>query len=382
MNLYGYISFKIFIKVGDSFFSFYSEYFDIAVRKKISNDMIREMAKYILTYSKKYLFKKDNSSNDFQNTTKSQYRSFETQISILDNIIKEYEDNYKYFKSDRKFKIINKLVVDDFEKLSNIESDTIQFILSNPQYLSKVPYKTGIRFKKHNFEPTKTLINREECDYDIYENRIIVSFLKYLYKVITDKSVKILIDNSFDEESKIEPEYCLSGLNIKSEMKFVLNEYYDKLKIRMNKVYELYLRYKNLFQCKEVRIDNVPKPTHIFTQVLHYKKIFSIIVEWFFYGNYDMKSEKLLLTFPDVSTIYEYYLLLKINNCFYNDYKLNYLNAFPYTMRKNSKYINTEYENTFVFGDNNEVVVYYQPVVYTYSNLNNMYILPADNCTM
>ncbi|WP_428817668.1 hypothetical protein ACQR2L_05020 [Clostridium butyricum] len=372
INFYGYISFKVFIIKEDSIFTFYSGYFDIAVRKKINNDIIREMAKYILTYSKKYLFKKDNSSNDFKNTTKSKYRTFETQISIIDSIIKEYEINYKYFKSDKKYKLMNKYAIDDFEKVSNISNETIQFILSNPQYLSKVPYRTGIRYNKKNFEPIKTLIGKEGYDYDIYENRIVVSFLKFLYKEITDKFMKITIDNVENSEQNIVSEYCLSGNEIKNEMKFIFNEYNEKLKLRRNKIYELYMRYKNIIQCNEIYITNAPMPTQIFTRILHYRKIFLAISEWYLNGNYDMKTEKLLLTFPDVSVIYEYYLLLKINNNINNKYLFKNSNTFPYAMGTKAKYKNTEYENTFIFGENNDIVVYYQPVIYTYKNLNNI----------
>lgn len=378
INLYGYVSFKIFIKNNSKVFSLYSGYYDIAVRKKISNGCIREMAKYILTYSKKYLFSKDNTTVDFQNTIVSKYRNFETQISILDNIIKEYEINYKYFKSDTKFKLTSEFIVDNFEKLSDVKDETIKFMLTNPQYLIKVPYRTGIRYNNQNFQPKKTLISRGKCDYNIYENNVVVGFLKYLYNEISDKVSKISIEDNNNVNFTINPEYDLSGYDVKNEMKLIFNEYSDKLTLRMNKIHELYFRYKNILKCSELIVNTVPKPTQIFTQILHYKKVFKVIYQWFMHGSYDMKIERLLLTFPDVSRIYEYYILFKINNSINNIYRLKGEVTFHYKMDEFSKYENTEYENTFIFGDNKDVVVYYQPVVYT-NNLSNQIGLFRNN---
>ena len=48
----------------------------------------------------------------------------------------------------------------DFEKLNMIKGDTIQFIVSNPQYLRQTQIMTGIKYNKTNLIPIKTLINK------------------------------------------------------------------------------------------------------------------------------------------------------------------------------------------------------------------------------
>ena len=73
----------------------------------------------------------------------------------------------------------------------------------------------------------------------------------------------------------------------------------------------------------------------------------------------------MILSFNSVSEIYEYYVLLNINEyLMQNKFDLIDTLKIVYTTSKKSLYINTRFENTFIFKKNDmEVTVFYQPLV-------------------
>ncbi|WP_411680027.1 DUF2357 domain-containing protein [Clostridium thailandense] len=373
LNYFGYVSITVFIQTVNGSYEFYSSYLDVAVRDNISSDIIRKMIEYIAENSQKYLFKKDDKVKDLANVIKSKNRNVHTEISMLENIIFEYENNFKYFKTGTKYKIKNNYIVDDFEKLKEIKNETIQYIISNPQELIEVQYNTGIIYNKFNLQPKKTIISKNELCYDIYENKIILGFLRYVYDLLIYKIKYVENHENSYEKKHIE----LGYISLSNEIYVKLNESLNKYKIKIynikKKVQELYFMYKQIFKCESIIVNNTPKPSSIFMEIQYYRKIYKVIKDWFQSGNYNFENERMILTFSEVSQIYEYYVLFKINNYITeNEYCLKQLEKFEYNL-KNSKYVNTKFENTFIFkkGKRN-VTVYYQPVISVGLPFNNI----------
>ena len=117
-------------------------------------------------------------------------------------------------------------------------------------------------------------------------------------------------------------------------------------------------------------------------------------MDWFKGGNYNLQSERMILTLSEVNKIYEYYILFKINNYILeNGFYLIHCNKFSYRLNINQKYKNTKYENTFLFvREDYSVVVYYQLVIYlervSYDNKiglfrnNNISFGTGKSCTV
>lgn len=366
LNYFGYVSFTISIKTSGANYEFYSNYLDVAVRDNISSELIRKMVSYIAENSQKYLFKDESNIKDFVNVEKSKNKNIDTEISVLESMIFEYESNFKYFKLGAKNKIENNYVVDDFEKLKGINKETIQYIISNPQNLISINYNTGIIYNKLNLQPKKTLINKNRISYNIYENQVVLGFLKYIYNSISSK-IRDIEKRIYNQKIySVRVEYVSSASEIYKEVNKILNKYKIKLDQIKEKIQLLYFMYKQLLKCGEINVCNTPKPSAIFMGTQHYRKIYKVIRDWFESGNYDLQKEKMILTFSEASQIYEYYVLFRINNYItQNGYYLKEINKFDYILRKSSKYKNTKYENTFIFekGELN-IIVFYQPVIY------------------
>lgn len=366
LNYFGYVCFTVSIKTDKNEYEFYSKYIDVAVRDNISSDLIRKMIHYIVENSQKYLFKEESNIKDFADVEKSKNKNINTEISMLENILLEYEVNFKYFKLGAKYKIEDNYIIDDFEKIKEIDKETIQYIISNPQNLMTANYNTGIRYNKLNLQPKKTLINKNKVSYDIYENRVIVGFLKYVYNLILSK-ISYIEKRVYNQEAySIRGEYISSASELYKEVNKILDKYKIKLERIKEKIQRLYVMYKQSLNCGDININNVPKPSTIFMETGYYRKIYKVIRDWFESGNYNLESEKMILTFSEASQIYEYYVLFRINNYINaNGYFLKERIKFNYRLRKNAKYKNTKYENTFIF-ENGEMkaIVYYQPVIY------------------
>lgn len=366
LNYFGYTTITIQIETIDKNYFLYSNYLDVAIRDTVSSDIVREMIKYISTYSQKYLFKENTDIKDFCSIKESKYKNTETEISLLEEILIAYENNYKYFKTSSKYTINSNYIVDDFNKLREIKNETIQYIISNPQHLISVNHSTGFKHNKLHLQPRKTLINKNGIIYDIYENRIVLGFLKHIYHCILKKIE--YIDNQIDNNQNyfILSGYVSSSNEIHKEAYNKLYKYKTQLYVINKKIQKFYFMYKQILKCNEINVISIPKPTAIFMNIAHYRKIYKIIKDWFDGGNYDFQTEKLILTFSEASQIYECYLLFKINNYISGKkYSLINSNKFTYKLSKHSKYKNTNFENTFSFKkEKTNITVYYQPVIY------------------
>ncbi|MGO5064066.1 hypothetical protein [Clostridium sp. LCP25S3_F8] len=128
----------------------------------------------------------------------------------------------------------------------------------------------------------------------------------------------------------------------------------------------------------------MPKPSSVFMKIQHYRKIYKVIKDWFESGNYDLSNEKMILTFPLASQIYEYYILFRINNYITeNGYDLRNSKNFLYGLKTNAKYENTKFNNTFIFQkEKTTITVYYQPVIFLNQVVNDIGLFRNNNISI
>lgn len=361
---------------------YYSEYISVAINRdnEEAYKSIQQMIDYIYNKNSTLIYSSniDRVSNVLSGTEYSKNRGIDTEITLLNQIIAIYNINLKYFMSDLKFKILSNTSVDDFNKVRMINNDTIKFIVANPQELSAVNHKTGINYNGQNLQPVKTLISKNYNSYEIYENKVIIGFLKYLINEITTKVYKInlvLLDNHINLNLKqaLEKEYILSSEIVYSYSRITIKKYLQELELIKEALQGLYLKYKHVIRCEEKIVKNIPNPTNIFLSVNHYRNIFTIINKWFKHGNYDMLQNKVILSFLTADEIYEYYCLLNIIQVIKNlDFSEDEINRkkYDYKFNKyNNLYKHSKIDNTFYFSNGSKsLVLYYQPIVYSYEN--------------
>ena len=388
LDNFGFVQLSINIIYNDNTkISLYSDFYSVMVKDDAVSDSLKCMADYVYSNHEQFLLDENMKSLDSSSLKNSINKSIETQISILNEILIVYRNQYYYFKNNSKFTLCEEGEINNIEKLRVVNNNTINYIVQNPNELHAVTNNSCINIDGDNYLPHKTLIYDYKKSYDIYENRVVINFLSTIVDSIIElqdkiKSKIIRLD-CFD---KIENGYKNSAYIIYGITKKKLDDFYIKLSEFKLKYVELYKMYISVIPVSKMQIDCVPKPTHIFLKVKQYYSIFNCIIKWFDYGVYDLKKEDFLVPFLANSQLYECYILLKILNCF-TENNYNYIQSAKYSYKpSNAKhYQNTRYNNTFVFeGNNRMVTVYYQPVVYAKPNpqSNNINLLRNTKLSM
>lgn len=364
-NFYGYVYISIEYTYKGKVFRTHTDWLDIYIKNDYISELINPMVEYIYNNANKFLYSEDSNVLDYSSIGRSNNKNMYTKISLLEKIELIYRENLKLFKNYSYYESKEKYVIDNFEKLKIINSDTIQFILSNPQYLKHTEAVTGIKNNKKSLIPIKTLISKNEISHNVYENKVVLGFLKSLY-LLLQQEIKALSSSDINiKRNKGDINYISSGYHIHEYIFNNINLYIDKLISFKKKFLELYLLYKKVLKCDELVINKVPKPTSNFIKFKHYQKIYLSIKEWFQYGNYDLEIEKMILSFNSVSEIYEYYILLNMNEYLLkNNFDLVDISKTLYITNKKSLYTNSKFENTFLFRRNDmDVCIFYQPLI-------------------
>lgn len=376
IDIFGTVQFGIIIHYeNNEIIELYSKHIHVSIKRNFSNNNILNMAKYIDQHYMKFLFSSERTSKVSSSIKKTNFKTVETYISILNEIIAEYEINYKNFKSNSKFNIVTRKKIDSFEKLCNISNSTLTYISTHPEELSKVNYNSGIKYMTSYYEPKKTLVNENIYSYDIYENRVIVGFLKYLFEIINNDYNKLLNLIISDKScTNVIEGYVISSELSKNFTSLKIKSLIKEIKTIKFKILNMYNLYKKILNVTPLTITNIPKPSTIFLSSTHYRRIYSIIVKWFDYGAYNFEKENLLISILGSSQIYEYYILLKLCKFIeHKGYEFQQSSKYTYLNKYNILYTNTEYENTFMFSNaNEEIIIYYQPIITNVIDLNKI----------
>lgn len=233
---------------------------------------------------------------------KYRHNNFTTQ-SLLHGIIKCYEENYKHFFTNSRIKITDKKMVDSFEKLKHISSETIKYISTHPEQLIRQKDLFGIKWQGESFVPRKTLIDTNGYSMDVYENQIVLGFLRYLLEWLRKRETAQ--ENNF---------FCFEDCFYEAQTKEEKLSSED-IKTLTKRIETLYKKYKRIFgKIQNIKITSLPPKTHAFNNIMHYKKIYKYIKFWFSGGSINIaEKDSVMWKLMTSSKIYEYYVLLKLD---------------------------------------------------------------------
>ncbi len=351
----------------------FSETLSVAVKEynKEIQDSLNEMISDILRKQSDFLYRgkiiTDRDRKIYKNSR------INKELNLLDRILYTYAINFPYFKSGLRYRMESTVKIDDFDRLSSLNPQTINYIVSHPEQLQRVNYKTGIYIQGYNFQPKKTLISTVYENSNIYENRVIIGFLSYLktYLKMKKTTIQEILSNTntiIDSKINLKAGYILSDEMINLFITTDLEKYFCELETKLKETQKIYMQYRRIFNCEEELITTVPKATTVFQNVHYYRNIFSEINGWFSMDEYNLSEERKILSFVTADQIYEYYCLLSIfeslNELGYEE-DINKRHSYGYKL--DSKYFKETLEdNTFTFSNGeNKVIVYSQPVIYS-----------------
>lgn len=357
----------------------YSKFIPILVVNARNNRSVERMVEYIYAHREQFLLCGPQPSMQNHGLKAEGKKDLDAQVQIIQDIIQVYNETIGYFRLNAKFRLSSIGHVDNYEKAKYVSNRMINYIVLHPEQLMRTSVSTGIRVHKQNFIPNKTLVEENAVDYDIYENRIVVGFLRSLRVM-----VGMLIDEitnrikQFPDKQEIEKGYFLSAAFAFSTTKRRLEKNRAQLNLLCEDIEELYTQYHEVLPVSEQGVFEPPQPSAILISVRAYRLVYEQIIRWFQFGMYDFSGEDFILPMLQSNKIYEYYVLLKIYNYIINKgYSLQ--NAVPYSYKNPGFHSNRDNTdglktlNTFRFKNgeiSTEITLYYEPIIYNGKNSN------------
>ena len=368
MDCYGFVEISLVLSDNDgNQYQYTSEYLPVLVRRGELNNAVKAMVNYVYSNQELLLLNGEPKAKNSANLKESGYQNLSAQIILAEEIAAVYESSFGYFKANSRFKIDKISKVDRFEHLQYVTPATVQFIATHPEELRRMSSYSGIRIGNSVYQPEKTFSMHNERSYDIYENQVVLGFIRKMIDSIDElyEHCCSLLEQIPGNENYGD-EYIYSSFFMFTETKRMLENGLARLTNLRTKFAHLWTMYSGALKIKPEIIINEPRPSHVFLSVPQYNRIFVQIHKWFQFGIYDFTKENFMLSFIKISSLYEGYLLAKMITYFQSrGYVIEGTRKHVYPTRRNWKYKNTNCVNTFFFrNDRHKLTLYYQPVIY------------------
>ena len=360
---------------------YFSPLLSVAVNKRNQDNMesLTKMLEDIYQKNNAFLIKSKMQSKQISIEKYRNQNKIEQEIQCLTSIIQSINKDFVFFANNANVLTETQYTIDSIEKLKNITSPNIQYILMHPEELQKSHNQQGIRIGKQKYIPKKTLISANKYTRNTYENRIVMAFLWTLYVELCKKQEyieKFLYQNKVELKinQDVEDGYILCSKVINQYIKSTYEIYEKKYTEIKGKLLELYNQYSKVLMEYPVILNKIPVPTSTFLEVNHYRNMFWNLNLWFGREKDTIPHKNLALQFSNADRIYEYYCLLGIYEVLI---ELGFLedvdkrNIYKYDIDY-SKLSDTEDVNSFYFyKEQIRISLYYQPVIYSKDCNNN-----------
>ena len=348
----------------------YSDYISVLIRKDQELELIDMMTDYVYLKQDQLIATDNFPSKTRNNETDGYFINLEAKISLAEEILKLYKDSFGYCSANSRFKTKVVNVVDDSNKLQSVSPQTLQFIATHPEQLGR-SVSGGVKHGKHTYVPRKTLIQKNEYSINIYENQVIVSFLKKMLddtRHMIEDAEQLLSWQRLSQESN--SEYIHSSFLIFRQTERTVRDCVNRsirLKSELETTYNLYA---TIFEVDELSITQTPRPSPIFRTVPQYNNIYNHMRKWFKYVPYNLERERFMMSFYSGAYLYEIYALAKMLESIEGEgFTLTSQHRFVYNLPYNAKYENTLCNNTYKFERGKTLLtLYYQPVVMSGKN--------------
>lgn len=356
--------------------SFVSAPLPVLVREGPVSRSVEAMADFVFENQEILLSKQKFRQREFSNSGRES-GDLETRLSLVEEILAVYEGNVPYFKTNCRFRMAQVDVVDRMEKLQQVTPRTVAFTAQHPEFLKKVSGNQGVLWSGERYLPSKTLVTQNMYSKDIYENKMVVSFLHCLLEGLEEMALELtalVLPYEQGEHTMVQgathSAYLPSYRCILGKMSRVLLLQKERVSLLQERCLGLALEYHRILEYPlEVweRLEGTPRPTAILLTVPQYHGIYTHMDQWFHEGMYDFGREQAFLSCIQISTLYEQYLLTRFIQYFQEEgwererfYCQRYgpeLGAYPEHSR--------EVPNSFVFSRGRvKVSLFYQPNIY------------------
>ena len=315
---------------------------------------------------------------------KRAYKSLSSYIQLLEQVIACYKNNFAYFRMQGKHTIKQSSVLVPYEKVKKVSRDSFNWIMQNADQLANVPYSSGVQYQGKNYLPYHLKTDASQKSWDVYENRIVISFLHTV--LLNAKQIFLEFDRDILNEERIisrihgsfPKEYCAPIITIKSLQISFCRILLGKLNHSIDTLKNLYTQYETLFDVQTSMLTTLPRKTSTFCEIKPYAQVFKIIVHWFQYGEYSLEKERLILQVKTLDKLFEYYCLLQLLKLLADNgyHKADIQEpAFKYLYTSADGHYQNEQDvaNTYVLSRNHiTATLYYQPVISAFNFENGL----------
>lgn len=315
---------------------------------------------------------------------KRAYKSLSSYIQLLEQAIACYKNNFAYFRMQGKHTIKQSSVLVPYEKVKKVSRDSFNWIMQNADQLADVPYSSGVQYQGKNYLPYHIKTDASQKSWDVYENRIVISFLHTA--LLNAKQIFLEFDRDILNEERIisrihgsfPKEYCAPIITIKSLQISFCRILLGKLNHSIDTLQNLYTQYETLFDVQTSMLTTLPRKTSTFCEIKPYAQVFKIIVHWFQYGEYSLEKERLILQVKTLDKLFEYYCLLQLLKLLADNgyHKADIQEpAFKYLYTSADGHYQNEQDvaNTYVLSRNHiTATLYYQPVISAFNFENGL----------
>lgn len=304
------------------------------------------------------------------------YKSISTYLYLLEQIINCYKSCFAYFKSSPKHSIDKVYEMKNFLESRYFSHKDLVWLSHNMEQLSQCNTPTAIKYNGNYYMPLKVLSERKKFNYDIYENKVIISFLKSIM-LDTDKLKKEFEKTVIEEDSiykKLKKfsidNYYAPIITVKEIQNQQIKKVLKQIEKIITELKRLLTLYSKCLPCTLFRLEKVPRKTKIFQEIKPYKIMYDMIVKWFEFGEVDLKKDKAIFRVKTMDKLFEYYSLQQILKMLiidegFNDKSQRLKNVFYEYSIDDGKYKNEkDVANTYLFERGKLIAkLYYQPVV-------------------
>ena len=219
-----------------------------------------------------------------------------------ENVVSVFEKNYGYYIGSALRRSVKKTRFDNFEKLHQLRNENVQYIVRNPQEFYEA--KSGIKVGNRMYLPKRTLVDTKTDSYDVYENQVLLAFLKWLI-CQAEKCRK----QSNDDNDK--PNYIKRGFTSRC----------DKLLKQLRKIYYLYQQAHCVTEAVAVHsLSYTPAFAEIPQYREYYECMSSMLInkafgfsDAFHEDNDFLSGYEFPLSFPLDADVYELYVMALIH---------------------------------------------------------------------
>lgn len=288
-------------------------------------------------------------------------------LSALEDAVRVYETQFAGFRRNARFALVPGSRIDAFEKLRDFRPETAAYMAQHPEELSEAPAGAGIRIGSRTFLPRRTLVTTSLKSTDVYENRVLLGFLRTLAgEAKADVKEANLLLAQFPDAHNADSGWIATSAALLQTAAEPLRRYAERASALEARLREIHLHYREAVPAHEIPVPGIPEPTPAFLSIPAYRLVFDAIVRWRRAGRFELAPAEFLFSFLKRSRLYETYMLVRLLDDFCR------LGLSPKSIRR-FEYRSPEAQNapdagdlanTFVFeSPQGEAVLYSQPVV-------------------